>query len=161
MQQTCEDLENTKEVLTAALEELRDQYAELQEKELIARQHEELWEYAVEGTGLIIYDWNVKNNQLFFTRTYKALLGFEATEFIGNRDEYVRRVHPEDRQKVVTMMEQTLKGKDGNYLNEYRIQNREGQYIWVRAKGKIVERNDNNQPLRVVGTLTDITEYKE
>lgn len=161
LQQTCEELENTKEVLTGTLEALRDQYAELHTKEQIARQHEELWEYAVEGTGLIIYDWNVQSNQLFFTRTYKALLGFEATEFIGDRDEYLRRVHPEDRERVKKVTAETLAGQSDHYLNDYRIQNREGSYIWVRAKGKIVARNEKKQPLRLVGTLTEITEFKE
>lgn len=161
LQQTCEELENTKEVLTGTLEELRDQYAALHTKEQIARQHEELWEYAVEGTGLIIYDWNVQSNQLFFTRTYKALLGFEATEFIGDRDEYLRRVHPDDRERVMKVTAETLAGQSDHYLNDYRIQNREGSYIWVRAKGKIVARNEAKQPLRMVGTLTDITEFKE
>ncbi|RQD69999.1 MAG: PAS domain S-box protein [Tindallia sp. MSAO_Bac2] len=161
LRQTCEDLENTKEVLTATLEELRDQYDELQKKEMVARQHEELWEYAVEGTGLIIYDWNVKNNQLYFTRTFKSLLGFEATEFTGDREKYLQRIHPEDQYRVKEVTEKTLLGKEGFYYNEYRIQNKEGQYIWVQAKGKIVERNQNNQPVRLVGTLTDITKYKE
>ena len=160
LQQTCEDLENTKEVLTATLEELRDQYEELQKKEIIARQHEELWEYAVEGTGLIIYDWNVKNNQLYFTRTFKSLLGFEATEFTDDREKYLQRIHPEDQQRVKEVTEETLLGKKGLYYIEYRIQNKEGQYIWVQAKGKIVERNQNHQPLRLVGTLMDITKYK-
>ncbi len=127
---------------------------------MIARQHEELWEYAVEGTGLIIYDWNVKNNQIYFTRTFKSLLGFEATEFTDDREKYLQRIHPDDQQRVKEITEETLLGKKGYYYNEYRIQNKEGKYIWVQVKGKIVERNENNQPLRLVGTLMDITKYK-
>ncbi|SFH59232.1 PAS domain S-box-containing protein [Tindallia magadiensis] len=161
LRDTCEELENTKEVLTATLEELRDQYDELQKKEMIARQHEELWEHAIEGTGLIIYDWNLRNNQLYFTRTFKSLLGFEATEFIGDREKYLRRIHPDDQQKVKEKTEEVLTGKTELYNNEYRIKNKEEKYMWVQVKGKIVERNQNNQPLRLVGTLMDITHYKK
>jgi len=161
LEKTVIELENTQQVLIGSIEELKNQFEIVNEKEEIAHQHEELWEYAVEGTGLIVYDWNVKSNQLYFTKTFKALLGFEATEFTGDREEYINRVHPDDRKKLKEVADACLEGSTGIYRNEYRIKDRYGKYIWVLANGKIVERDQHNKPVRLVGTITDITKYYE
>ncbi|SNS18351.1 PAS domain S-box-containing protein [Anaerovirgula multivorans] len=152
-----EDLEASQKMLIATLEELRDQYDKLQQKENLTRENEKRWKYAIEGTDQIVWDWNIENNQVYFSKAYKSLLGFEANEFIGDTKEYLNRIHPDDRKGVMEEMTKYLNGNIIFYHNEYRIKDRDGNYKWIVSKGQITERNHEDKPIRIVGTLTDIT----
>ncbi|AKL94012.1 PAS/PAC sensor hybrid histidine kinase [Clostridium aceticum] len=152
-----EDLENSQKILIATLEELRDQYDKLQEKENFARESEKRWKYAIEGTGLIVWDWNINHNEVYFSKAYKSLLGFEANEFIGDTKEYINRIHPEDRKDVLREMRKYLDGDILFYHSGYRIKDKEGNYKWIVSKGRVMERDQENKPTRMVGTLTDVT----
>ncbi|AOY75861.1 PocR ligand-binding domain-containing protein [Clostridium formicaceticum] len=151
------DLETSQKILIAALEELRDQYDKLQEKENLARESEKRWKYAIEGTGLIVWDWNINHSEVYFSKAYKSLLGFEANEFIGDTKEYISRIHPEDRKDVLREMRKYLDGDILFYHSEYRIKDKEGNYKWIISKGRVMERDQENKPTRMVGTLTDVT----
>lgn len=121
---------------------------------------EERWQFALEGSQLGVWDWNAQTNEVFFSKRWKEILGFQEHEITNEFQEWYARVHPEDRAWVMALtVQQDPDGDDPSSL-EYRIRCKDGAYKWVRASGKIMARDESGQRLRVVGTLEDIHETK-
>lgn len=131
------------------------------------RQHQELlqesefrWKFAIEGPGDGLLDWNLAGNTVFFSKSWKDMLGFAEDE-IGNRlEELTKRIHPEDTAKANTTIQDYLDGKTPNYVSEYRVRCKDGSYKWLLDRGMIVSRDADGKPLRMIGTHRDITERK-
>jgi PAS domain S-box-containing protein len=69
-------------------------------------------------------------------------------------------VHPDDQERVMAAMGAHLSGRFGRYDAEYRLRNRNGDFLWVHDRGRICDRDENDQPTRVVGMVIDVTERK-
>ena len=70
-------------------------------------------------------------------------------------------MHPEDKDQVLNLLQQHLRGETDFYEAEHRIAHKNGHYVWVLTRGKVMERDSNKQPLRAVGTQIDLTERKQ
>jgi signal transduction histidine kinase len=75
--------------------------------------------------------------------------------------EWSDRIHPDDREKVFAAISEYRRGVRANYQTEHRLRHRDGRWIWVLDRGKIVERHADGKPRRVVGIHTDITRLKQ
>lgn len=131
-----------------------DQARRLQESEM-------RWEFALEGGGNGVWDWNLQTNEVFFSRQWKNMLGFAEDEIANTLEEWERRVHPEDLNHVLSDIQAYFTGKQPFYKNEHRVLCKNGEYKWILDQGKIVERNQAGQPMRMVGTHLDINENKK
>src|SRR6266545_1582334 len=73
-------------------------------------------------------------------------------------DDWVARIHPEDRERTVKHLFNTLKGKSEDYSDEYRIvRPNDGEVRWIRVVGKI-DRNRDGHALRLIGADLDVTD---
>jgi len=124
------------------------------------KRSEELWKFALEGAGDGVWDWNAQTNEVFFSRRWKEMLGYEEHEIRNTLDELDTRVHPDDKKMVYGEIEKHFRGETDVYVSEHRMLCKDGTYKWILDRGKIVTRTDEGKPLRVVGTHTDITERK-
>ncbi|PKP01713.1 MAG: hypothetical protein CVU11_14310 [Bacteroidetes bacterium HGW-Bacteroidetes-6] len=122
---------------------------------------EQRWKFALDGSGNGVWDWDLKTNHCYFSRSYKAMLGYVNDDFLNDFDEWKRRIHYDDKERVLKIVDEYLKGKVDEYQVEFRMLSKSGAYRWILARGKIVEYNENNEPIRVIGTHTDITERRE
>jgi PAS domain S-box-containing protein len=129
--------------------------------EAALRENEERWNFALEGSRDGVWDWDVKTNEVFFSRRWKTMLGFEENELANRFDEWVARVHPDDLDRTLDAIQQHLRGKTVAYQIEHRVQAKDGTYRWILARGHVVTRDPAGAPTRMVGTHTDITESKE
>lgn len=118
------------------------------------------WKYAVDGSGDGLWDWNIKNNEVYFSKRWKEMLGFKEDEVLNDFNSWKSRVHPDDVQGALHSIQEHLCGKSSYYSNEHRIRSKSGEYIWVLGRGVIVEKNEFDEPLRMIGTQTDITLQK-
>lgn len=125
------------------------------------RASEMRWMFALEGSGDGVWDWNVATNEVFFSRQWKAMLGYSEEEFENRLIEWERRINPEDREKYYTDLEKHFSGETDVYQNELRLLCKDGTYKWFLDRGKIVEWTGNGKPLRMIGTHTDITFRKQ
>ncbi len=121
---------------------------------------EERWKFALEGTGDGVWDWDAKKQHTFFSSRWKEIRGYADHETAEWPWDWESTVHPDDRQLLTEAMHRHAIGLDPHYELEYRAKHRRGHYIWVRDRGKIVARGANGEAERVVGTQTDITQYK-
>lgn len=142
------------QVLNTNLEnEIEKRTAELHDSE-------QRWQFALEGAQQGVWDWNLRNNDVFFSRQWKAMLGFADDEISNSVDEWTRRIHPEDLPQVQADLDRHFSGHTTLYKNEHRMQCKDSSYIWVLDQGMVVERDQENQPVRMIGTYVDISERK-
>lgn len=115
---------------------------------------------AIEGSGTGVWDRNVPAGEIYYSRGWKALLGY-AEEDVSNRiEESYTRLHPDDLAYVKATMQAHLDQHTPFYQVEHRIRRKDGSYMWVSSRGKVVERDAEGRPLRMIGTTTDITELR-
>lgn len=129
------------------------------EKSLIATR--ERLQLALEGSKGGIWDWNIKDESVFFDSNYFRFSGYEVDEFPHSYEEWRKRVHPDDIKQCDTAIEECLVAGKQDYSQEFRFKAKDGHWIWMLGQGKIVEYDDNHNPLRFIGTQTDISMTKE
>lgn len=130
------------------------------ESERKTRESEQRWNFALEGSQNGVWDWNMETNEVFFSRRWKEMLGYEEHEIQGSIEEWEKRVHPDDKARVLADIEKHTKGEAANYENEHRVLCKNGTYKWILDRGMIVSRDAGGKPARMIGTHTDITERK-
>ncbi len=122
---------------------------------------EERWRFAIDGSDLGLWDWDVANGTVLFSARWKSMLGYTEAEIGSALSEWETRVHPEDLPKVIQDVQQLLQGETTFYSNQHRVLCKDGQYKWILDRGKVVQRDANGKPVRVIGTHTDLTELKQ
>lgn len=137
--------------------ELRNLMAET---EKTAMANEFRWKFAVEGAGDGLWDWDVENNEVFFSKQWKSMLGFANHEIENIFEEWEKRLHPDDKSNAMLDIQHYLEGKTEHYSNEHRLLCKDGTYKWILDRGMIVSRDETGKPLRLLGTHTDISERK-
>lgn len=133
---------------------------ELRAERIKLRESEQRWKFALEGAGDGVWDWNIKTGQAIFSHQWKVMLGYEAHELKAGFDTWGDLIHPDDRQPVMDHIQAYLAGKVDTYRIEHRLRCRDGSWKWVLTRGMVVNRDRQGQPLRMVGTHTDISERK-
>lgn len=131
------------------------------EMEEALRLSEQRWQFALEGSGDGVWDWNIITNEVYFSGQWKAMLGFGEHELRNELEEWSSRVHPEDLNRCNEDIDAHFKGMTPVYINEHRMLCKDGSYKWILDRGKVVEWNEQNNPARMIGTHTDITQSKE
>jgi diguanylate cyclase (GGDEF)-like protein/PAS domain S-box-containing protein len=125
------------------------------------RDSEQRWQFALEGARDGVWDWNLVTNEVFFSRQWKAMLGYAEHEIVDSLEEWDKRVHPDDKARAYADIEKHLKGETPYYQNEHRLLCKDGTYKWILDRGMIVARDPAGKPTRMIGTHTDITERKQ
>jgi len=118
------------------------------------------WKFAIEGSGDGLWDWNVADSSVFFSKRWKEMLGYSETEVGNGLDEWEKRIHPEDKAGTLATVQAYLEGKTPIYQSEHRVLTKEGEYKWILDRGMVVSRDETGKPLRLIGTHTDISARK-
>ncbi|VXD18131.1 Diguanylate cyclase with PAS/PAC and GAF sensors (modular protein) [Planktothrix serta PCC 8927] len=121
---------------------------------------EDRWQYALEGNGDGVWDWQPQTNQVFFSRRWKEMLGFAENEIGNTLEEWKNRVHPDDIEMVFRNIKQHFQGETKQYITEHQVLCKDGTYKWILDRGQVLSRSPEGLPLRMIGTHTDITERK-
>ncbi len=132
----------------------------LQQNEKLIEQ-EKRWNFAIEGVGDGVWDWNIKTNEVYFSKNWKTMLGYKEDEIKNDYIEWESRLHPEDKEIVLKKLNEYLEGRSDVYSVESRLRTKDGSYISVLDRGKIFEWDKDGKPLRMIGTHTNITELKK
>ncbi len=142
--------------------ELRAVEAERQRRqaEMALRESEARWQAALEGAGEGVWDWNLQTGEIFFSRQWKALLGYAEDEVI-TLDMWEALVHPDDHARVMASDPALYAGQITTLFDEYRILCKGGTYKWIQSRGKVISFTPDGKPLRAIGTQSDITQRKE
>jgi diguanylate cyclase (GGDEF)-like protein/PAS domain S-box-containing protein len=120
------------------------------------RERESRLNLALWGSGDEFWDWNIRENTLYRLGA-NQLLGQGSQETLSTDDWRNQSVHPDDLPRVQKLLQEHIVGHTDVYESEHRIRNARGEWIWVRSRGKVVERDATGAPLRMAGTARDIT----
>ncbi|MGV3771677.1 MAG: PAS domain S-box protein [Verrucomicrobiales bacterium] len=142
-------------VLIALIKDITD----LKRAEAAVRESEERFRILSKATNDAVWDWNVKNNVLWWNEGLQELFGLGPGE-IKELKSWADRIHPEDRRGVLAKARRANKSGQNNWTGEYRFQRKDGTYAWVRDRGYFLY-DSEGKLARVIGGMTDITQRRE
>jgi diguanylate cyclase (GGDEF)-like protein/PAS domain S-box-containing protein len=120
------------------------------------RVSEERYALAAEAAHDALWDWDIASGKLFYSSSWKALLGYRDHQVGTTPDEWLGRIHPDDAQQVQEQLDRALEGVE-QYLDfEHRLQASTGEYRWIACSGRSVL-DGHGRPKRLVGSITDVT----
>jgi len=122
---------------------------------------EERMELALKGGDLGAWDWNVASGELTFDERWAEMLGYLKDEIEPDRTNWDKLVHPDDFPAVQKALQDHLKGRTESFESEHRLLHKSGEWVWILAKGMVIERDSEGNPLRACGTHLDITDRKK
>jgi diguanylate cyclase (GGDEF)-like protein/PAS domain S-box-containing protein len=125
------------------------------------RDSEERWKFALEGAGDGMWDWNPQSDKALYSRRWKEMIGYADDEFPDTGRAWVEHLHPDDRDRVLFALQEYLTGKQPSYVVEFRMRCKDDSWKWILARGKLISRDTNGNPLRIIGTHSDISERKQ
>lgn len=154
-------LERLDTVIERALHEAHVEQR-LADAEHALHESEERWKFALECTGQGVWDWNIQTKQAYFSPAWRALVGCSAAGGTFTRlEDWLDRIHPDDRVYFEESLRKHLAGETESFVCEHRLRSPDGLYRWFLSLGKVVARDAQQQPLRMIGTHSDITERRE
>jgi PAS domain S-box-containing protein len=121
---------------------------------------EDRWKLAPDGVTEGIWDCDITANKVFYSEKWKVLLGYSGSEIGDTLEEWSKRVHPNDLETTLNVVNNHLNGLSDSYATAYRIRCKEGDFKWVLDEGRVVSRDNQANPLRMIGTLKAIVPNK-
>jgi len=121
---------------------------------------EQRWNFALEGSGAGVWDWDFQRKTVFLSRQWKQLLGFGDKELGNTFAEWESCIHPEDKEAWLRDIESHLRGQSDMLSTVVRMRHKDGEWRWFHDRGKIVSHSAEGRPLRMIGMVTDITDQK-
>jgi len=119
-------------------------------------------ELVISNTGVGIWDWQVQTGEVQFNERWAGIVGYTLEELAPiSIDTWTHLVHPDDLQKSGALLERHFNDESANYNCEARMRHKRGHWVWVLDTGRVVERDADGKPLRMIGTHLDITEGKQ
>lgn len=132
----------------------------LKRAELALRDSKQQLELALQGSDLALWDCEVATGRLGVNEYWRTLLGFRETDATPSMTEWLSLIHPDDKASVMEEVRAHLAGETAAYESEHRIRHRRGHWVWILARGRATEFAADGSPLRVTGTMRDISDRK-
>jgi diguanylate cyclase (GGDEF)-like protein/PAS domain S-box-containing protein len=114
---------------------------------------------ALTGAGDMIWDWDVSADKVFTSPETEALLGLKRGTLEGPAAGWLDVLHPLDRDRFRAVLDSVLEQRRGRLSQDFRLRTPDGHYLWFALKARPVVGSDG-EVVRLVGTLTDVTEFK-
>jgi diguanylate cyclase (GGDEF)-like protein/PAS domain S-box-containing protein len=114
---------------------------------------------ALTGAGDMIWDWDVSADKVFTSPETESLLGLKRGSLEGPAARWLEVLHPLDRDRFRAALDSVLEQRRGRLLQDFRLRTPDGHYMWFALKARPVVGSDG-EVVRLVGTLTDVTEFK-
>lgn len=122
------------------------------------KESEERLKLSLWGSGDEMWDWNIKTDKVYHTNTWSNLAFPQDSTRNANAE---TNIHHQDLARVKQALTEHLNDNNEHFESTYRVKDKNNRWIWILDRGKIVERDDNNKPTRMTGTLKDISHIKK
>lgn len=121
---------------------------------------EQRWNFALEGAGDGVWDWNMQTDEVLLSARWKKMLGYENEEVANLFSSWESLVHPDDKQTTLEQLKAYIAGRSDNFSVEFRMRCKDGGWKWILSRAAIVKTDHAQRPLRMIGTHTDISYLK-
>jgi PAS domain S-box-containing protein len=125
------------------------------------RLSEERLKFAIENSGDGVWDWDAATGKVLRSGRWKEMLGYAETDIGEGLDDWRNLIHPDDLATVISQQQAHHEGRTPNFSVEHRLRCKDGSWKWILNRGKVVLRDAKGQPLRVIGTHTDLTARRQ
>jgi len=140
---------------------IKHDISERKESERALQRSREQLALAIEGSGVGLWDLQVQTGRVFLDERWAGMLGYRVEEVEALGPElWPRLCHPEDLPRSLEELDRHFAGKSEMCVAEVRLRHKDGHWVWVLTRAKVVERDPEGRPLRMTGTHLDITERK-
>lgn len=120
---------------------------------------EERYALATEGSNIGVWEWNLKTNEMYLSKTWKKMIGYLDDEIPNDIEEWRNRLHPEDYELSVAALNDYLEGRISSFELTYRLRHKDGSWRWILSRA-IIFVDEKYEARRLAGTNIDITEQK-
>ncbi|SHK47032.1 bifunctional diguanylate cyclase/phosphodiesterase [Paramaledivibacter caminithermalis] len=145
--------------LIVTKEDLKNKFQEIKLSKEALAESEERYQLAVEGANGGIWDWDIKSNKMYISSRAKNILDYEDFEGEYSIEVWKSLLHPDDKNKAIKTFYDYLNKKADSYNSVYRLRTQNGNYKWILSRGQAIW-DENDEPIRIAGSHTDITEQK-
>lgn len=125
------------------------------------REQQEQLDLAMTAANLGLWDYYPQTGIFSINDIWAKMLGYAKTEISNNINEWLSRIHPDDKQSAWALYQTHVQGHTDVYESEHRLLTKTGNYKWILSIGKVMECTANGLPTRIVGIQMDITQQKE
>jgi len=115
---------------------------------------------AMQGANDGLWDWNLETDEIYYSPRWKSMLGYTEHELENVLETWANLMHPDDRNRVLRMVDLYLSGEADSFEVEMRMLHKDGHFVYVLARAFSVF-TEKNKPIRLVGTHVDISESKK
>ena len=119
------------------------------------------WNFALTSAGQGVWSLDIHKGGTTYSETWVNMLGYADGELDGDPDRWLTMIHPDDRDRVAEADRAHLADETPFFEAEFRMQHKDGHWIWILDRGKAIERDAEGRLVRAIGSLTDITQRKE
>ncbi|HLM60592.1 MAG TPA: PAS domain S-box protein, partial [Pyrinomonadaceae bacterium] len=123
------------------------------------RQSEERFQLAARATNDVLWDWDINSGKMWLNESIKTLFGYHSDEVGGELQWRYNAIHPDDREEIKQSIRRFLESREQVWVGEYRCARADGSYSFVIDRG-ILLRDADGKPLRMLGSMRDITERR-
>ncbi len=126
------------------------------------RENRERLDLVIQATGAGLWDWNIATGDLVVNERWAGILGYTLEELspLGIAT-WMERIHERDRERMDQALMEHFTGMRDVFDMELRMRHSQGRYVWVYSRGMLVKRSEKGEPVRMTGTLTDISDRKK
>ena len=124
------------------------------------RQREEQLRFVLEGSELGFWDWNIETQSVKRNERWAIMLGYTYEEIQQTTQQWTDFIYPDDRDRAWASIKDVLEGRSLIHKIEYRMLHKDGGYRWILDQAKVMQRDNNGNPIRMCGTHTDVTDRK-
>ena len=128
--------------------------------EVALQESEERHRLTLDATNDGIWDWDIPTGTAIFSPRWFSMLGYDPDEMPSTYDTWRSLIHPDDLIDAERKIQDHISRKDEGYTVEVRMLTKQGVYKWILTRGRVVERDKDGSPIRMVGTHTDISDRK-
>jgi diguanylate cyclase (GGDEF)-like protein/PAS domain S-box-containing protein len=114
---------------------------------------------ALTGAGDMIWDWDVSSDKVFTSPETEAALGLKHGALEGPAAKWLDVLHQADRDRFRATLDSVLEQRRGRIVQDFRMRTADGHYLWFALRARPVVGSDG-EVVRLVGTITDVTEFK-
>ena len=118
------------------------------------------WRYALESAEDGLWDWDADSGLVYRSSRCFTMLGYKRDAFDASLDAWRELTHPDDMPRVKVALHAHLAGELANYQVDYRVRDANGRWRWILDRGRAISWDTAGRPRRVIGTHTDISDYK-
>ena len=115
---------------------------------------------AIKAGNVGLWDWDLITSRIYYSKEWKKQIGYDDEEISDSFEEWEKRVHPDDLEKTLQIINNSLDKASRSHETEFRFKHKDGSYRWILARASIVQ-DEDGRPVRMLGSHIDITERKQ